>query len=102
MKREYDVKPLLAELEALIPSVDWQRDRLSEDLMADRQVRCFIGYASTWRFVVASFAIPDRNGRGVDGTAMSMQRSLVIRLTPELAQKFGNAAEEATRDVDQG
>lgn len=105
MKRpDFDMKPLLDELARMIPTVtDWTRDERAENAPDMRGVscRCFIGYAGSWRFVVASFVTPDRDGRSYDGAAMSAQRSLVIRMTPELAKKAGEAAEEATR-VDQG
>jgi hypothetical protein len=83
----------LAEIEAALPRVAWQKSPVQPDLSL---AKSYDGNADGWRFLIVTWksgidpAGAVWNGPGCDGTAT--KGGLVMRLTPELAKLAGEFA----------
>lgn len=93
------IQKLLNEIEAVLPSVRWER----ADGPSDHDARFFHGTASGWNFTLCSFDVAyqgfPEGTRGYDGAAASGKA--IVRLTRELAEQAIKLA-EAQHDVLEG
>lgn len=79
--------------EALEKVTDWHRDLTAEQApqIQHLKMRAFVGTYHSWRFVITDFSIEDQGfppgSRGVDGAVSNTNKSLILHLTREMAQR---------------
>ncbi|OGF52948.1 MAG: hypothetical protein A2Z21_02045 [Candidatus Fraserbacteria bacterium RBG_16_55_9] len=78
------MKELLEEIERVLETASWKLGEAT-GIPEEIRPRFFTGEAGDWIFAAIEFT---NHGRvGYDGTTTNMKKGLVVRLTPDLAEK---------------
>ena len=79
-----------------VESATWEPMAVDTFAVHDPTAKAFRGVSHdfAWTLLVVSFAVPDLpGGRGFDGTATCASRSVVMHLSPDLAERCVALAE---------